>query len=200
MEDNEDSAAPAAPAPQAGAADTGTRRRRRPLVLVLAVIAVVVYALDQVTKWQAEQHLTPGQPVTLIDGLLDLRLLYNSGAAFSIATGLTWLLTILAVVVVIVIVRVATRLGSRGWAVALGLLLGGALGNLTDRLARQPGFGQGHVVDFLEFGFVDFPVFNIADSAITLAAVCVVLLGLLGISVDGVRERSAAKVRDGGDG
>jgi signal peptidase II len=200
MEDNEDSAAPAAPAPQAGAADTGTRRRRRPLVLVLAVIAVVVYVLDQVTKWQAEQHLTPGVPVELIDGLLNLRLLYNSGAAFSIATGLTWLLTVLAVIVVIVIVRVATRLGSRGWAVALGLLLGGALGNLTDRLARQPGFGRGHVVDFLEFGFVDFPVFNIADSAITLAAVCVVLLGLLGIGVDGARERSAAKAGDGDDG
>ncbi|HEX5533693.1 MAG TPA: signal peptidase II [Actinomycetales bacterium] len=200
MEDNEDNAVPAVPAQQAGPTETGTRRRRRPLVLVLALIAVVVYGLDQITKWQAEQHLTPGQPVEFLDGLLHLRLLYNSGAAFSIATGLTWLLTVLAVVVVVVIVRVATRLGSRGWAVALGLLLGGALGNLTDRLARQPGFGQGHVVDFLEFGFVDFPVFNIADSAITLAAVCVVLLGLRGIGVDGVRERSAVNVPDGGDG
>jgi signal peptidase II len=199
MEDNEAGADPAAAAPQAAAAQTA-RRRRRPLVGVLAAITVVVYALDQITKWQAEQHLTPGVPVELIDGLLNLRLLYNSGAAFSIATGLTWLLTVLAVIVVIVIVRVATRLGSRGWAVALGLLLGGALGNLTDRLARQPGFGRGHVVDFLEFGFVDFPVFNIADSAITLAAVCVVLLGLLGIGVDGARERSAAKAGDGDDG
>jgi signal peptidase II len=199
MEDNEAGADPAAAAPQAAAAQTA-RRRRRPLVGVLAAITVVVYALDQITKWQAEQHLTPGVPVELIDGLLNLRLLYNSGAAFSIATGLTWLLTVLAVIVVIVIVRVATRLGSRGWAVALGLLLGGALGNLTDRLARQPGFGRGHVVDFLEFGFVDFPVFNVADSAITLAAVCVVLLGLLGIGVDGVRERSAAKAGDGDDG
>ncbi len=198
MEDNDDNGAPAASAPPAPGAKTGTTRRRRPLILVLAAIAVTVYAFDQVTKWQAEQQLTVGQPVELLDGLLYLRLLYNPGAAFSIATGLTWLLTILAVIVVIVIVRVATRLGSRGWAVALCLLLGGALGNLTDRLTRQPGFGRGHVVDFLEFGFVDFPVFNIADTAITLAAVCVVLLGLLGIGVDGVRERNAANAR--GDG
>ena len=121
----------------------------------------------------------------LLGTLVQLRIIRNPGAAFSIATGLTWVLTGVAVVVVVVVVRSVRRLGSRGWAVALGLLLGGALGNLTDRLLREPGVGRGHVVDFIDYhGLL---VGNVADIAIVAAAVLVGLLGLRGMGLDGVR-------------
>lgn len=184
------------PPPAAGADPAAPNRSRRRLLTVLVTLAVGVYALDQVTKWLAERHLSGAEPVQVVGELLQLRLLYNSGAAFSIATGLTWLLTVLATVVVVVIIRISARLGSRGWAVALGLLLGGALGNLTDRLLRPPGFARGHVVDFLELP--NFPVFNVADSAISVAAVLVVLLGLRGIGVDGSRERDRTQAHPEG--
>jgi signal peptidase II len=172
-------------------------RSRRPLLTMLWGLAVVVYALDQLTKWLAVRHLSAAEPVQVLGDFLQLRLLYNSGAAFSIATGMTWILTILAAVVVVVIVRISTRLGSRGWALALGLLLGGALGNLTDRLLRDPAFGRGHVVDFLELP--KWPVFNVADSSICVAAVCVVVLSLRGIGVDGRREKVEAHQAEGSD-
>jgi signal peptidase II len=101
------------------------------------------------------------------------------------ATGATWLLTVVAIAVVVVIVRISRRLGSRGWAAALGFLLGGALGNLTDRLVRPPGVFRGHVIDFLEFPH--WPIFNLADSSITVAAVLIALLSLAGIGIDGRR-------------
>jgi signal peptidase II len=172
-----------------------SRPRRGHLLAVLWTLAAGVYALDQATKWLAVRHLTDREPVQVVGELLQLRLLYNPGAAFSVATGMTWILTILAAVVVVVIVRVSARLGSRGWAVALGLLLGGALGNLTDRLVRAPGFARGHVVDFLELP--NWPVFNVADSSICLAAVCVVLLGLRGIGLDGQRAHARDGVTEG---
>jgi signal peptidase II len=171
-------------------ADGTSRTSRRRLPLLLAVVAAGVVTLDQVTKYLAVRHLTPDVPVTLIDGWLQLRLIRNSGAAFSLGTGMTWLLTIIATVVSVVIVRVARRLGSVAWAVALGLMLGGALGNLTDRLLRAPGFGRGHVVDFIEylkFPFMDFPVFNVADSCVVSAAVLIAVLGVVGVGVDGRR-------------
>lgn len=161
--------------------------------MVLWSIVAGVYVLDQVTKVLAVRYLTDRDPVPVVDGILQLRLLYNPGAAFSMATGLTWLLTIIAVVVVVVVVRMSRRLGSAGWAVAFGLLLGGATGNLTDRLVRQPGFARGHVVDFFELP--NFPVFNVADSAITCAAVLIVLLGLRGIPIEG--REALVEDRDG---
>ena len=155
------------------------------LVRVLALVAVLVYLVDQVTKGLAVRHLTPGDPVPLLGTLVQLRIIRNPGAAFSIATGLTWVLTGVAVVVVVVVVRSVRRLGSRGWAVALGLLLGGALGNLTDRLLREPGVGRGHVVDFIDYSGLF--VGNVADIAIVAAAALVGLLGLRGIGLDGAR-------------
>ena len=107
------------------------------------------------------------EPVELLGGLVYLQLLRNPGAAFSLATGYTWVLTLVAVAVVVVIVRVARRLRSTGWAVALGLVLGGALGNLVDRIFRAPGPLQGHVVDMVSLFAPDgsvWPVFNLADA------------------------------------
>jgi signal peptidase II len=158
-----------------------TTRRRLFVALVLA--AVLVYLADQLTKAWATANLEPGQPRALVGSVLELNLTRNSGAAFSIATGATWVLTLIASAVVVFIVITARRLGSLGWALALGLLLGGSLGNLTDRMFRAPGPARGHVVDFL--ALPNFPVFNIADSAIVSAAVLIAILAFRGISLDG---------------
>ncbi len=162
-----------------------TSTRSLPLPLLAGLGALTVVLIDQAAKAWAVRELADGVPIVIVDGFFQLRLFRNPGAAFSFATGTTWVFTIVATVVSVVIVRISRRLGSLGWALALGLLLGGAVGNLLDRLFRQPGFGRGHVVDF-----VDLPhlfVFNVADACITGAAVLIGLLGLRGIGVDGSR-------------
>jgi signal peptidase II len=161
---------------------------RRGLLLLLSVVAAAVYAVDQVTKILAVARLTPGRPHALVGDLLQLHLIRNAGAAFSVATGVTWVLTAVALVVVVVVVRSARRLGSTAWAVTLGLLLGGALGNLTDRLLRAPGVGRGHVVDFIDYGGLF--IGNVADIAIVVAAAGVALQALRGVGLDGRSARS----------
>lgn len=161
-------------------------RPGRPLVALLAAVALIVLVVDQLTKIWAVATFTEGERVPLVGDLLGLTLLYNPGAALSIATGMTWVFTLAAVGVSIVVVRIAARLGSRTWAVALGLLLGGAVGNLIDRLVRDPGFAVGHVVDFIAYG--DLFVGNVADIAIVAAAGLIILLSLRGVAVDGTRE------------
>ncbi len=143
-------------------------------------MALAVLVLDQVTKALAVAHLTEGQPTGFLGPVLRFDLTRNAGAAFSTATGMTWVLTLIAAAVVVFVVRASRRLGSRLWAVAFGLLLGGACGNLSDRLFRAPGVARGHVVDFLEFPH--WPIFNLADTAIVCAGVLVVLLTLRGVS------------------
>ena len=164
---------------------TAPRASRRPLFVALVSAAVVVYAADQLTKAWASANLESGQPRQLVGSLLQLNLTRNSGAAFSIATGATWVLTLIASSVVVFILFTARRLGSRGWAIALGLLLGGSLGNLTDRMLRYPGPGRGHVVDFVQLP--NFPIFNVGDSAIVSAALLIALLAVRGVNVDGTR-------------
>lgn len=171
-----------------------------PRVRLLAAIAVLVLGLDILTKTVAVAQLEGREPVRILGGLLYLQLLRNPGAAFSLATGYTWVLSIIAIAVVIVIIRVARKLRSTGWAVALGLVLGGALGNLIDRIFRAPGPLQGYVVDMLSPFAPDgrgFAVFNLADSAITSGGVLLVLLALLGREMDGSRAR---RKRDDGAG
>jgi signal peptidase II len=166
------------------------QRPRR--VLLLAVIATVIVALDLITKIIAVALLTPGESPRILGGLIHFSLIRNPGAAFSMATGMTWILAIIAIVVVVVIIRMAPRLRSTPWAVCLGLILGGAIGNLIDRIFRSPGFMQGHVVDFVSvFGpnAEYFPVFNVADSAITIGGITLVVTALLGIDFDGTRVR-----------
>ena len=158
---------------------------------LLAVIALVVYVLDQLTKIIAVANLTSGgESPRILGGLIYFSLIRNPGAAFSMATGMTWVLAIIAVIVVVVIIRIAARLRSVWWAVSLGLILGGALGNLTDRIFRSPGFFRGHVVDFVSvFGpnAEHFPIFNVADSAITVGGILLVVTALQGIEFDGSR-------------
>jgi len=147
--------------------------------------AVLVYIADQLSKAWVCANLEPDRPRELLGSFLQLNLTRNPGAAFSIGTGSTWILTAIACAVVVFIVITARRLGSRGWAMALGLLLGGSLGNLTDRMFRAPGPGRGQVVDFLQLP--NWPIFNVADSSIVTAAVLIGLLAFRGISVDGTR-------------
>lgn len=167
---------------------TDAVRRPRYLLIVLAVAAGVV-VVDQLTKAWAVAVMLPRMeaggagPIDVIGPWLRLTYVENTGAAFSMGTGYTWIFTAIAVVVVIVILRLSRGLGSVGWAIALGGLLGGSLGNLIDRLTRAPGPGSGHVVDFI--AFPNFPVFNVADSAITCSAILMVLLSLRGIDYRG---------------
>jgi signal peptidase II len=159
------------------------RRAHPALLAALLAVAAVVVVLDQLTKAWAVQALGTGRRVDVLGSLVQLQLFRNPGAAFSFATGTTWIFTIIATVVSVVIVRISRRLGNAWWALALGLLLGGAVGNLIDRLFREPGFARGHVVDF-----VDLPhlfVFNLADASITVAAVLIALFGLRGLSIEG---------------
>ena len=153
---------------------------------LLAAVAAAVLALDALTKYLVVAHLEHREPVRLLGGALLLAVSRNSGAAFSFAQGATVLFTAVAVVVIVVIVRTARRLGSAGWAASLGLLLGGAVGNLVDRVFRAPGPGRGAVVDWIDFRV--WPVFNVADSAI------VVGVGLLVIDGFVRRERKPASV------
>jgi signal peptidase II len=162
--------------------DTG-RRRRGPLLVMLAAFAVFAYTFDQLTKLWVTSNMQEGQQIPVVPPLLQWYFIRNSGAAFSIGTNLTWVFTIVMVLVSAVILWQARRLGSRWWALALGLLLGGALGNLTDRLFREPSFGVGHVVDFISVP--NFAIFNIADSAIVSSVVLICLLTLKGVSLDG---------------
>lgn len=191
--------APETPADTAGtpAADGSSRAPRKLLALLFGVAAVAL-GLDVLTKVVVVAELEGEPPVEVLGGLLYLDVLRNPGAAFSLATGMTWLLALLAIAVVGVIVWLAPKLRSPGWAVGLGLVLGGACGNLADRLFRAPGPLQGHVVDFLSVlapGGAVWPVFNIADSCIVVGGVLVVLLSLLGRDYDGTvhRKKKAAE-------
>lgn len=150
--------------------------------LVLGVAAVIV-VVDQFTKFLAVEYLRGEPPIEILGSWLRLTYGENTGAAFGIGTGFTWIFTAIAIIVAIVIVRTARKLGSVAWALALGGLLGGALGNLIDRLIRPPGPGQGYVVDFI--ALPNFPIFNVADMAITVSAVLMVLLTLRGTDYTG---------------
>lgn len=161
-------------------------RRRR--VGILLAVAAAVYALDAFTKYLVVAKLTPGDPVHVIGSFLQLTYTRNSGAAFSIGWSYTAVFTLIAIGVIVVILRLSRRLYSGPWAVALGLLLGGAVGNLSDRILRAPGPFRGWVVDFIQFPH--FAIFNLADSAITCGGVLMVLLAFRGLHPDGTDERT----------
>jgi signal peptidase II len=157
--------------------------RNRNLVIVGAV-ASVVYAADLVTKiWAVERLSGPNESIEIVGDLFQLELTRNPGAAFGIGVGMTIVFTLLSLVVVGVVLRTSNRLGSTWWAVVFGLVLGGALGNLTDRLFRSPGFMRGHVIDFLHLK--NWPVFNLADTAFCIAGAIVFLLVLRNIPLEG---------------
>jgi signal peptidase II len=160
--------------------------RRRPRRGLLAATAAVVIVADLATKTWIVRRYAGGRVTTVIPHLLDIEQSRNAGAAFGIATGLTIILSIVAIAVAAAVVRASRRLYSAWWAVSLGLLLGGALGNLGDRIFRSPGVLRGEVVDWI--AFTHYPVFNLADSGITVGGVLAVVLALRGLRLDGTRE------------
>lgn len=156
------------------------------VLVVLALVALGIYGLDQTAKYLIVTHLTEGQQVDVIGDILQFHFVKNSGAAFSLGTGMTWVFAIVAAAVAVFIIVYAPRIRSFSWAVLFGLLLGGALGNLSDRLFREPGFGRGRVVDFIQV--IYFPaIFNIADSAIVISMCLFILLTIRGVRLDGQR-------------
>lgn len=182
-EAGDDTAAPATDAVPAAADEPKLAGRRRlPLLLM---IAAVLFAFDLLTKCLAVALIEPGESVPIIGDFARFTLVRNPGAAFSMATGMTWLLTLIAVAVVIGVIRIGRTLRSLWWAIGLGMVLGGALGNLVDRFFRSPGPLQGHVVDFVAIGW--WPVFNVADSAIVCGAILLVALTVFGFEPDGTR-------------
>jgi signal peptidase II len=162
---------------------------QRPRRLALfVVVALAVLTLDVVSKVLVVANLDPYQRVRILGGAIYLQQARNSGAAFSLGTGFTVILTLVALAVVVVIVRTASRMRSVGWSVALGLILGGAVGNLVDRIFREPGVFRGRVVDWISLFGPDaehWPIFNLADSAIVCGAILAALLSLFGVPLDG---------------
>lgn len=186
------------PGEQAPADDTAPDDERtppRPRVALLIMVALSAFAVDVITKVVALSALEGREPVRLLGGAVYLQIVRNPGAAFGMATGMTWVLSLVMIAVVLAIIWVSRKLRSPGWAVGLGLILAGALGNLTDRVFRAPGVLHGHVVDFISVfapnGEV-WPVFNAADSAICVGGALVVLLSLLGRDYDGRSTKDGA--------
>lgn len=171
--------------------EPGVAYRPRRLGLLLAVGAVI-FALDLASKLVVVATLSDRPPVRLLGGLIYLTEARNTGAAFGLAQGMTVIFTLVAATVIVVILRTAPRLRSTGWAWALGLVVGGALGNLVDRIFRSPGVFRGGVVDFISVldpaGQV-WPIFNVADSAIVCGGVLGVAMALRGRNFDGTRTR-----------
>ena len=146
----------------------------------LYAIAWAIWLIDLATKSWALSEIDPRNPVKLLGNFLKLTLLKNSGAAFSLAQSATLIFTLFALLVVGAIGYFAPKITSKGWSIVLGLALGGILGNLTDRIFRAPGFFTGHVIDWIELPH--WPVFNLADTAIVVAAVIAVVLSIRNIS------------------
>ncbi|MFJ4225829.1 signal peptidase II [Microbacterium sp. NPDC089695] len=146
-------------------------------------------AADQYVKYLTIEHLPLQEPVPVLGEFLQLYYVRNPGAAFSLGSDVTWIFTIALAVVAVIIVWKAFGLRSRLWAVVLGGLLGGVLGNLGDRLFREPGFAVGHVVDMISMPWMLPAIFNIADVFIVSGMISVALLVVFGLRFDGTRER-----------
>ena len=180
----------------AGANSSAPPRRRR--VVVLACVAAFVLAADIVSKSIIVAHLRPDQPVHVLGDIFELLLTRNPGAAFSVGTGETAVFTVIAFGVIVYIARTARKLYSIGWAIALGLLLGGAMGNLGDRIFRSPGLFRGYVVDWIGVVPRYYPIFNLADSAIVCGGILTVILALRGYHLDGTRSVDDARADETG--
>ncbi|MBO0841669.1 MAG: signal peptidase II [Nocardioides sp.] len=170
-------------------ADTGpesdvSRRGGRPW-LVFGAVSLGLLAIDQATKAWAVASLVPEEPRELVGSMVQLTLIRNPGAAFSTGTGHTWIFTTLSIAASVAVVWVMRRTRGTAWSVAFGVLLAGIVGNLIDRLVRPPGFYRGHVVDFVQLPH--WPIFNVADMCINVAAVLIVVLSFLGVRLDGSR-------------
>jgi signal peptidase II len=167
----------------------GPQRHRINLraIVSLAVVAAVALGADQFTKFLIVSNLDAGERLSVLGELIQFVFVKNSGAAFSLASGYTWIFSIAASAVTVFIVLFAHRIKSLAWAMLFGMLLGGTLGNLLDRLFREPSFGLGHVVDFIQvWGFP--AIFNVADIFIVSSMGLFIILSIRGVRLDGTRE------------
>lgn len=178
-------------------ANSGQKRGNRRDLTVFGITALLIIVFDQLTKFLAQEYLLPRRtsgegPIEFLGGFVKFTYAENTGAAFSIGSGITWIFTLIAFVVVFVIFRYARRLASLPWALALGGLLGGSLGNLIDRMFRAPGPFQGFVVDFIQLPY--WAIFNIADMSIVISGIGIAILLFRGIPIDGKPELTNAPV------
>ncbi|HEX3785807.1 MAG TPA: signal peptidase II [Pseudonocardiaceae bacterium] len=174
-------------------------------IAVFAIVAPLALAIDIISKVLVVANLEAQNkpPLKLLGGLVYFDVIRNSGAAFSTATGMTWILSLVAIAVVVALIVIAPRLRSTGWAIGLGLVLAGALGNLVDRIFRSPGPLRGHVVDFISLFWPNgehYAVFNFADACICVGGALIVLMAILGRDYDGgiSRRRKLAEQGAGG--
>lgn len=175
-----DGAEPQQPSEGASPTDGGRDKKK---ILVLLGVAVLAYLLDLISKMIVVAKLEHQEPIEIFGEWLKFDAIRNAGAAFGLGEAFTVVFTAIAAIVIIVIIRLARKLYSLPWAIALGLLLGGALGNLTDRIFRAPGVFKGAVVDFI--APAHFAIFNLADSAIVCGGILIVILSFKGLDPDG---------------
>lgn len=174
---------------------SGVNGSRQSLLGLTLAVAAVVWLIDQLSKSWMVANLEGHPPTQVVGNLLRFIVIRNSGAAFSLGTGMTLVFTVIAIAVIVVIVRTARTIQSWPWALALGGLLGGALGNLTDRIFRAPGGFQGHVVDFV--AVPHWAVFNVADMAVVCSAILMVILVLRGIPLSRPNDDSTESLASG---
>ena len=155
--------------------------------MLLAAVAVGVFAVDQAVKQLVIATMAEGERIEVLGPVLQWHFVRNPGAAFSMASGMTWVFSIVAAAVAIAIAVLARRIRSTRWATVLGAVLGGTLGNLFDRLFRPPGFAEGHVVDFISTPWLMPAIYNIADIGIVLGMIAFVALTLFDVPLDGRR-------------
>ncbi|WP_368496332.1 signal peptidase II [Herbiconiux sp. A18JL235] len=176
-------------------ADSGVAKAQPRVLIVLVVVAVASIAIDQIAKLLVVTNLQAGEVVPVVGDLIRFHLVFNPGAAFSIGNAYTWIFSILATAVTVFIIWFSRRIRSFAWAWVFGLLLGGTIGNLIDRLFKEPGFGVGHVVDFITIPVLP-AIFNLADVSITAAMVLFLVLTIRGIGLDGKTSQSKPELEE----
>ncbi|MDN5746838.1 MAG: signal peptidase II [Nocardioidaceae bacterium] len=186
----------AAPGTPVGDGNEGSHRGKGFLAarrwwLLFVSVAVVALTADQVTKVLAVRHLTDRPNVEVVGDVLQLHLVYNPGAAFSLGTQFTVVLSCLAVAATLVVLALSRRIATPMWAFAMGFLLAGIDGNLADRIFRAPEVLRGHVVDFLRLP--NWPIFNVADICINIGVALILVQVVRGIRMDGTREDESAE-------
>ena len=161
----------------------------KPAHRTLAVLGIgaVLVAIDQLTKWMALENLRPGVTVAVLGDLMSWRLTFNDSAGFSLGFGVTWFFTLLSSTAFLLLISRSHRLQNRLWLTHAGVIAGGIFGNLVDRLVREPGFANGHVVDFIQIPF-NFPIFNFADICITVGMTVVAWRIIVGDKIGGGKD------------
>lgn len=165
---------------------TSKAKVSRWLYLVVALFAITI---DQFTKNLAIAYLELGTSYPVVGEVLSWRLLYNDSAAFGLGFGYTWILAVISAIATVATIWFSRKLASISWSLMIGVFLGGVVGNLIDRLIREPGFGNGHVVDFIQIPF-NFPIFNLADTFIVSIAFLSVVRVMRGENLGGIEPRS----------